>query len=458
MPSKLPILVATLIGTASCIAAQAAPAPVPPSDHPVLRQIQGDISADHLQATLTHLVGFGTRHTLSETRSDSNGIGAARRWVRDQLRSIGKDCGDCLDVEMIGDTVTGPRIPKPTAVIDVVAIQKAVPATDRYVLITGHIDSRVTDIMNSTAAAPGADDDGSGVAAVIEAARVLSRYKFHANVVYAALSGEEQGLYGGKILAAHARKAGWKIEADLNNDIIGNIHGIDGVVDNTHVRVFSEGIKPTASEADMRYLRYRGGELDSASRNVSRYLHRLAHEYIPNLDVMQVYRLDRFGRGGDHSAFNDLGFPAVRLTEPHENYDRQHQDVRIENGVHYGDVLSGVDFPYLAKVTALNAIGLAAMAWAPAPPQAVGIKGAVSPDTALSWRKVPGAVGYRIYWRLTTDPTWTHSRYAGDVDSATLHDIVIDNYFFGVASVSADGFESPVVFPGPNGDFAAPAR
>jgi hypothetical protein len=207
----------------------------------------------------------------------------------------------------------------------------------------------------------------------------------------------------------------------------------------------------------MRYLRYRGGELDSASRNLSRYIARLAHDDVPNLAVMMIYRLDRFGRGGDHSAFNALGFPAVRFTEPHENYNRQHQDVRVENGVHYGDVLSGVDFPYLAKVTSLNAVGLASLAWGPAPPDHVRIKGAVKPDTTLSWHKVPHAAGYRVYWRLTTEPTWTHSRYVGDVDAATLKDIVIDNYFFGVASVSADGFESPVVFPGPNGSFEAPA-
>jgi len=311
--------------------------------------------------------------------------------------------------------------------------------------------------MNATADAPGADDDASGVAAVIEAARILSRYKFAATIVYGVLSGEEQGLYGGKVLAEYAKAQGWRVEADLNNDIVGGTRGQNGVVDNTRVRLFSEGTRDTETPTDAKQRRFEGGENDSASRNVARYAKAVAERYMPNWTVALVYRLDRFGRGGDHSAFNALGYPAVRFTENAEDYRHQHQDLRTEAGVEYGDTLAHVDFAYLAKVTATNALTAASMASAPPPPVDVKVEGAVTPDTKLSWKASPGApaAGYRVHWRDTTEPLWSHSRDAGNVEALTLANVAIDDFVFGVASVSADGFESPVVFPGAAGAFWA---
>ncbi len=425
----------------------------PPSAHPRLRVIADKVQPEALRQTLTRLVAFGTRHTMSDTRSATRGIGAARRWVKSRFEHLSSACGGCLAIVTPTQTVTGPRIDRPTQIMNVVAIQRGTREPDRVIIITAHLDSRVTDVTNTRSDAPGADDDGSGVAAVLEVARVLSHYRFPATVVYAVLSGEEQGLYGGKRMARYAREHGWQVEADFNNDIIGNIHGIDGVVDNTHVRVFSEGTKSTETPKQAAYRRYFGGEVDSPSRNVARFMAKLAERYLTNLHVMMIYRTDRFGRGGDQVPFLAAGYPAVRVTEPHENYHRQHQDVRVENGVHYGDVLSGVDFPYLAQVTRLNAISMAAMAWAPAPPRDLTIHGAVKPDTTLRWKRSPGAIGYTVWWRDTTAPQWTHSRWFGDVDHAVLKDIVIDNYFFGVSAVSRDGYASPVEFPGEAGSF-----
>ncbi|MCZ6853583.1 MAG: M28 family metallopeptidase, partial [Gammaproteobacteria bacterium] len=300
---------------------------------------------------------------------------------------------------------------------------------------------------------PGANDNASGLAGVLEAARVLSQYKFAGSIVYAALAGEEQGLFGGQIMARQATKDGWFIEGVLNNDMIGNISGINGVTDNSTARVFSEGIRATETSEEARIRRFTGGEVDSPSRNLARYVDVIADTYIDNLDVMMIYRLDRFGRGGHHRPFNAAGFPGVRIMETNEHYDRQHQDLRVENGVSYGDVISGVNFDYAAKLTALNAVSLASMAWAPGPPRNLAINGAVQPHTTLSWEKATGAAGYMVYWRLTTSPEWTWSRSVGDVKSYTLENIVIDNYIFGVASVAGNGLESPVEFPGPIGDF-----
>ncbi len=441
-------------------AAMAADAPPPPVEHPEFRAIVAAVDAAQLQATLTKLVGFGTRHTLSDVKSDSRGIGAARRWVQARFEQISKDCGGCLQVITPSQVFSGERMPKEGAeVMDVVAIQKGTGDPNRYVVMTAHLDSRVRDVMDATADAPGADDDGSGVAAVLESARVLSKYKFAASIVYSVDSGEEQGLFGGKVIAQYAQDHHWQVEADLNDDIVGNSRGQNGVTDNTTVRVFSEGTRALETEKEAADRRYHGGEIDSPSRNVARYLKLLGETYIPNWKVMLVYRTDRYGRGGDHTAFNALGYPAVRVTEAHEDFTHQHQDVRSENGVRYGDELSGVDFQYLAKVTAMNALGLASMAWAPAPPAGVaiasdpakGLSGGV--DTVVSWQPVAGAAGYRIHWRPTTDPSWSQSRFVGNVSRHTLSDISIDDSFFGVASVSAQGFESPVEFPGPAGAF-----
>lgn len=443
---------ATTLAVASLAAAVGVASPV---DQTVLREIAVAPDPVQLQATVETLVGFGTRHTLSDTVSPKRGIGAARRWAQVRLERIGRDCGGCLAIVTPSQTVTGTRVPKPTEIVDVVAVQRGTTDPERVIVLTGHIDSRVTDILNATADAPGADDDASGVAAVIEAARILSRYKFPATIVYGVLSGEEQGLYGGKVLADYAKAQGWRVEADLNNDIVGSTHGQNGVMNNTRLRVFSEGTRDTETAAEAKQRRFEGGENDSASRNVARYAKAVAERYIPNWTVALVYRLDRFGRGGDHSAFNALGFPAVRFTENAEDYRHQHQDLRTEGGVEYGDTLAHVDFPYLGKVTATNALAAASMAWAPPPPTDVKIAGAVTPDTRLSWTASPGspAAAYRVFWRDTTEPTWTHWRDAGSADSLTLANIAIDDFAFGVASVSADGFESPVVFPGAAGAF-----
>jgi hypothetical protein len=468
--SLLTVVAATAI--VGCAATESAPssngnampsapvvAPAEPESVEVRHLLVTDVSADRIEKDIRTLVGFGTRHTLSETASDTRGIGAARRWVEAEFRKISAACGGCLEVFTISDVVSGEnRIPDPTDVVSVVAIQRGTLDPDRMVLMAGDIDSRVSDPMDSTSDSPGANDNASGLAGTIEAARVLSRYQFAGSIVYAALSGEEQGLFGGAIVADHALENGWRIKAVLNNDMIGNISGIDGVTDNTTARVFSEGTRDVETEEEAKTRRFRGGEVDSPSRNIGRYIDRMADEFVPNLDVMMIYRLDRFGRGGHHRPFNERGIPGVRIMETHENYNRQHQDLRTEDGVEYGDVIDGVNFDYARKLTALNVVSLAGMASAPPFPANVTIEGAVRPSTTLSWTKptdraAVNLAGYRVYWRLTTAAQWTNSRYVGDVDTYTLQNIVIDNFLFGVASVSLSGYESPVVFPGITGSF-----
>ena len=428
-------------------------------DQQRLHDIAKAVSAKHIEQDIKTLVGFGTRHTLSETASDTQGIGAARRWIKSEFEQISQDCGGCLEVYFQSKTISGEtRIPGATEVVSVIAVQRGSHDPDRYVLMSGDIDSRVSDVMNSTSISPGANDNASGVAGTLEAARVLSKYTFNGSIVYAALAGEEQGLFGGKILAEQAQKDGWRIKAVLNNDMIGNIEGINGVINNTTARIFAEGTRQTETPEEAITRRFTGGEVDSPSRNLARYIDWMADRYIPNLDTMVIYRLDRFGRGGHHRPFNDLGYPGVRIMETNENYNRQHQDIRSENGIDYGDTIEGVNFDYAAKLTALNAVSLAGMAWAPSPPAKVKIAGAVKPSTTLSWQALnseqnPQLKGYKIYWRYTDAPQWQFSRFVGNVDTFTLENVVIDNYFFGVASVSQDGAESPVVFPGAAGAF-----
>lgn len=441
------------------LVAWGAPVEVPPASQPLLKEIGTAPSAERIEADIRTLVGFGTRHTLSETESSTRGIGAARRWIKAEFEHISAECGGCLEVRYVSDVVSGEtRVPDPVEITSVIAIQRGTDDPDRVVMMSGDIDSRVSDVMDATSDSPGANDNASGVAGTLEAARVLSRHRFGGTIVYAALAGEEQGLFGGKILAGHAQQEGWRLEAVLNNDMIGNIAGINGVVDNTTARVFAEGTRFTETPEEARARRFTGGEVDSPSRNLARYIDRMADRYVPNLDVMMIYRLDRFGRGGHHRPFNDIGAPAVRIMETNEHYDRQHQDLRTEDGIVYGDTIDGVDFDYAAKLTALNAVTLAGLASAPPPPADVEISGAVTADTTLKWQRPTGSqarglAGYRIYWRLTTEPQWSRSIYVGDVDEYTLDNVVIDNYFFGVAAVGHDGAESPVVFPGAAGSF-----
>ena len=424
-----------------------------------LYDIAEAISPQRIEHDITTLVNFGTRHTLSETESDTRGIGAARRWIKAEFEKISAECGGCLEVYFQSEVISNEkRIPEATDVVSVIAIQRGSTDPSRYVIMSGDIDSRVSDVMDFTSDSPGANDNASGVAGTLEAARILTQYTFNGSIAYAALAGEEQGLFGGRIMAEHAKKDGWRIKAVLNNDMIGNIEGVNGVINNTTARIFAEGTRVTETEAEARRRRFTGGEVDSPSRNLARYIDKIADQYIENLDTMVIYRLDRFGRGGHHRPFNDLGFPGIRIMETNENYTRQHQDLRTEDGIAYGDTLDGVNFDYAAKLTGLNAVSLAAMAWAPNPPANVEISGAVQPSTTLKWEALdtqqnPQLAGYKIYWRHTDAPQWEFSKFVGNVTQATLDNVVIDNYFFGVASVNKEGLESPVVYPGPAGSF-----
>jgi hypothetical protein len=287
------------------------------------------------------------------------------------------------------------------------------------------------------------------MAGVMEAARVLSKYDFESSIIFVGLSGEEQGLFGGKIMAAKAKEDNWDIIGILNNDMIGNIHGIDGVIDNRSFRIFSEANSPNEDEQKRIWKRFYGGEVDGPSRQLARYVYTSTSKYMPEMNPKMVYRLDRFGRGGHHRPFNDAGFAGIRIMETHENYNRQHQDIRSENGIDYGDVLKGVDFSYCAKLTAVNAINLASIAWSPEPPKGLMIGGAVQPSTKLVWdaNEDDHVIGYIVHWRDTTSPYWQHSRYVGKVTEYTLQNVVIDNFLFGVSSVSKDGNQSIVAYP-----------
>jgi hypothetical protein len=453
MRSKL--LACLMLSTAA--AAVAAPTP----QDRRLAQISAPVSAARMKADVAKLVSFGTRHTLSSQTDPARGIGASLRWSAGEFRKLG------LAVETPAEMMSGARVPAPVKITDVLGIQRGTSRPNDVVIISGHIDSRVTDVMNATADAPGANDDGSGTAAVIEAARVLSKHKFAGTIVYAVLMGEEQGLFGGKVLANYARAQGWNVVANLNNDIIGNSCGSDKVCDAKTVRVFSEGPRWQGHEDLAARIRSLGGENDSPSRNISRFLDRLA-ERLPaiGLDVTQVWRNDRFGRGGDHTELLNAGFPAVRLSVAVENYDWQHQDLRTEKGKEFGDTIDKMDFPYLAKVTRLNVAALAALASAPPPPEPK-VEGAVSTDTTLVWPRVGTTYNYRVRWRRTDSNQWDKSvdkvapapiRPVGspmtaDAIKHVLPHTRVDDWVFGVSSVSEDGYESPVASAVPGGAF-----
>jgi len=418
---------------------------------PRMYDIIDGVSAERIESDVTTLANFGTRHTLSDTLSQTRGIGAARRWIKSEFERISAACNNCLEVFYQRDLVKkgdNARIVHDVWVVNVVAVQRGSRYPNRHIIMSGDIDSRVSDPADFTSDSPGANDNASGMAGTLEAARVLSKYNFESSIVYVGLSGEEQGLYGGQGLAAHAKEKGWDIVGVLNNDMIGNISGVDGTISNTDFRIFSEPVPPTETEGQRRARRLTGGEVDGISRQLARYVHGTTRTYMPEMNPMMIYRLDRFGRGGHHRPFNDAGFAGIRIMEAHENYTQQHQDIRVEDGIAYGDVLEHVNFDYAKKLTAVNAIALASLAWAPPAPTEVQIGGMVQASTRLKWEKVEGAQGYKIYWRDTTSPTWDHSRYVGDTDAYSLEGVVIDNYFFGVASVGKNGHESPVVFPG----------
>jgi hypothetical protein len=433
--------------------APAQPVTLPPiAEDPRIYEAVANASAARIRSDITALVNFGTRHTMSDTLSNTRGIGAARRWIFNEFQAISKACGGCLEVRYIQDVWKGSpagRIREDVNVVNVVAILRGTTEPNRYIVHTGDIDSRVTDVMNAKDESPGANDNASGVAALLESARLMSKHTYNASVAFVALSAEEQGLFGGEIVAKVAKEEGWRIDAVINNDMIGNSRGIDGVYENTKARVFAPGLPANTSAAEMRRILTNGGELDTPSRQLARYIDIVADRYHPNLDVEIIYRLDRYGRGGHHTPFFNLGAAAVRLMEAHEDYNKQHQDLRTVNGVAYGDVLDGVDFDYAAKMTALDASVLMSLAWAPAAPEDARIAGAVQPSATLRWKPSPSpdVVGYRLYWRKHSDVNWTRSRYVGNVTEHTLRNVIIDNYFFGVAAVGKNGQESLVAFP-----------
>ncbi|TMU56956.1 M28 family metallopeptidase [Flagellimonas algicola] len=417
---------------------------------PRLYDIINSVSAERIKNDVTTLANFGTRHTLSDTVSQTRGIGAARRWIKSEFENTSASCNGCLEVFYQKNLVKkeeGQRIVKDVWVVNVVAVQRGTKYPNRYIIMSGDIDSRVSDPNNYTSDSPGANDNASGMAGTLEAARVLSNYQFENSIMYVGLSGEEQGLFGGKGLANHAKEKGWEIIGIMNNDMIGNITGVDGVVSNRDFRIFSEPVPPNETEQQRRARRFYGGEVDGISRQLARYVHKTTQTYMPEMNPIMVYRLDRFGRGGHHRPFNDVGFAGIRIMEAHENYTQQHQDIRVEDGISYGDVLEHVNFDYAKKLTAVNAINLASIAWAPPAPTTVEIGGIVEPSAKLKWSKVDGAVGYKIYWRDTTSPTWDNHKSVGNVTEFVLDGIVVDNFFFGIAAVGADGHESPVVFP-----------
>mgnify|MGYP005621542749 FL=1 len=424
----------------------------------MMYQIIDEISAERIENDITKLVSFGTRHTLSDTISETRGIGAARRWIKSQFEEISKNCNNCLEVFYEKSYVTKntydeasprERIIFPTWIYNVVAIQRGLKNPNRFIIMSGDIDSRISDPTNYIDDSPGANDNASGMAGTIEAARILSKRKFDNSIIYVGLSGEEQGLLGGKSLAKFSKRKGWDVIGIINNDMIGNIEGVDGVIDNRSFRIFSEPFFFNSKYSNKLNMRTGGTENDGSSRQLARYIHMTVRKYMPELNPIMIYRLDRFGRGGHHRPFNDEGISGVRIMEAHENYNRQHNDIRTENGISYGDVLSGVNFKYAAKLTAVNAISLASIASSPKPPKNLLIGGIVQPSVKFKWDepKDSSVIGYKIYWRETTSPTWDYSRIIDKGDNYKLEGVVIDNYIFGISTINSKGFESIVSFP-----------
>jgi hypothetical protein len=443
-------------------AAQKNSAKIKKERDPAITQAIKDVSPQRIQQTIEKLVSFGTRSTLSVNNPDaatsSQGIVAARNWIKSEFERISSECNGCLEVktDTFVEQSKGPkdRITQPTEIQNVYAILKGTdPAqAKRIYLVTGHYDSRNTDVMNSTAAAPGANDDGSGTTVSLECARVLSKHKFPATIIFLTVAGEEQGLNGSTHFAKMAKEQNWQLEGVLNNDIVGgNRTPGDTEQNNNWVRVFSEGIPAAASEADLRRIRSIGGENDSASRELARYVAAVGDEYdFGQFGPKLIFRRDRYLRGGDHSAFNEQGFAAVRFTEYREDFNHQHQTLRTENGIEYGDLPKYVDFGYVANVARLNAATLASLASAPAPPAEVHIltKG-LENDSKIEWKPAPGATAYEVLWRKTTDADFPEE----NVDRTTEPKIDLkdskDNVIFGVRSVDAKGHRSLIVIPEP---------
>ena len=412
------------------------------------------VSAERIQANIDQLVSFGTRDTISAQDPASiaagRGIGAAREWIKAEFERYSKECGGCLEVKTDSFTeAPAERIPQPTVISNVYAVLKGTSDAQRIVLVTGHYDSRNSGTLDGKGDAPGANDDGSGTAVSLECARVLSKMKFPATIIFLTVAGEEQGLNGSSHFAKMAKEQGWNIEAALNNDIVGG----DSIAEQDHsvVRVFSEGLPAAAAEQDIRRIRGLGGESDSGARQLARYVADVGRAYAGDVGVkpMLVFRLDRYLRGGDHLSFLQQGFAGVRFTEFREDFHHQHQDVRTENGIEYGDVPKFVDFDYVANVARLNAATLASLAAAPAPPANVHLLAKdLENDSTLTWDAVPGAAEYEVLWRATTSPEWEHALKCGNTTRATLK-LSKDNVIFAVRAVDGGGHASLAVVPVP---------
>jgi hypothetical protein len=412
------------------------------------------IDANNIERTIRQLVAFGTRNTLSEQNDPKRGIGAARDWLYAEFLKIAETSGGRMTVEKQSyEQQKAPRVPQPTIVTNVVATLKGSQpeATDRLYVVSGHYDSMCNSPTDAKCDAPGANDDASGTAAVLEMARVMAKVEFDATIVFMAVAGEEQSLLGSTHFAEQAKQKNWNIDGMFTNDIIGNTLGGNGVRNRNTVRVFSEGVPSNETPAEANTRRSVGGENDSASRQLARFIKETTESFVPQMNVMLVYRRDRYGRGGDHIPFLERGYPAVRFTETNEEFRHQHQNVRVENGVQYGDLPQFVDFVYVANVARVNAASLARLAYAPARPKGVTIVSRLSDDTELRWEAntEPDLYGYEIVWRETWAATWGGSRFVEKVTSFTLKGMSKDNYFFGVRAVDKEGNRSPVTFPRP---------
>jgi hypothetical protein len=458
-PSKISLIFALLAALLASVpyrtvALAAAPENIAPSPDPQITAALADISAQRIQANIEKLVSFQTRLTISDQDPDSikagHGIGAAREWIRSEFESYSRACGGCLEVKTDSFTQSPTdRIPKPTVITNVYAVLKGSDPENakRIVLVTGHYDSRNSDTFDAAGIAPGANDDASGTAVSLECARVLSKLKFPATIIFLTVAGEEQGLNGSSHFARMAKEQGWDIEAVLNNDIVGGDRSPQQ--DPSVVRVFSEGVPLAAAEAELRRIRNLGGESDSASRQVARYIAEVSRVYQTATKPLLVFRVDRYLRGGDHYSFNEQGFAGVRFTEYREDFNHQHQNVRTENGIEYGDVPKFVNFDYVANVARINAATLASLASAPAPPAKVRLQTKqLENDSTLVWEAVPGAASYEVLWRDTPSPEWEHAKLVGNVTRVTLP-LSKDNETFAVRAVDAAGHRSLPVVPQP---------
>jgi hypothetical protein len=431
---------------------------------PEIARMIAEIDAKNVERAIRKLVSFGTRNTLSAQDDPARGIGAARDWLRGEFQKIADAAGGRMTVELQTFTQEPgrfPRITKATRLANVVAtLRGSQPeSAARVYVVSGHYDSMCTSPTDAECDAPGANDDASGTAAVLEMARVMSRRTFDATIVFMAVAGEEQGLVGATHFAEQAEKNKTDVEAMFTNDIVGNTLGGNGVRDRRTVRVFSEGVPSSETEAEARTRRSVGGENDSPSRQLARFIREAAETYLPAFRVQLIYRRDRYGRGGDHIPFLERGYAAVRFTEPNEDYTHQHQNLRTENGTRFGDLPEFVDFAYVADVARVNAAALAALARAPARPKSVAISTRrLSNDTDLQWaaNAEPDLAGYEIVWRDTTSPVWTHSLPVGRVTSHTMKGMSKDNYFFGVRAVDREGHRSPASYPRPDTAVARP--